>query len=216
MSTVITRKMTDKKIITTRVTVRETDRIIQFEDILDAVTVEYDEWFRETPWDNCDGWEHDYERVGYSDHVGIRDSRGYGWSGANRESFLITISDDQIEEWGNYDYYRARGCSKQVTAELVAQVKRDSLDQLVKWHSDGWNWYTTAGDYEGYVASYGGIDCPDHAEEMRYEIAGEIAANMEVDGYIVEGEHNPHTYDKLAAAKDHFRRNLQLDVVKGR
>ncbi len=216
MATVITRDVTDEKVITTSVTVTETDRIVQFDDILASVTVEYDEWMSEEPWDHCDGWEHDYERVGYNHHVGIRDSRGYGWSNANRESFLITVSDDQIKEWGNYDYYHARGCSKQVAAELVAEVKRDALDQLVKWHSDGWNWYRTIGEYEGYVGSVGGIDCPDHAEEMRYEIADEIAADMEADGYIVEGKHNPHRYSKLDAAKDRFRRNLQFDVVKGR
>ena len=70
--------------------------------------------------------------------------------------------------------------------------------------------------YDGYTAGCGGIDCPDHAEEMRYEIAGEIAGDMEADGYSVEGQHNPHEYDKLAAAKDRYKRNLQFDVVKGR
>lgn len=215
MATVVTRKVSDEKITTTSITVTETDRIVQFDDILESVTVEFDEWFSEAPWEWSDGWEHDYESVGYNHHDGVEESRGCGYSDANRERFLITVSDEQIKEWGNYDYYHNSGCSKQVAAELVAQVKRDALDQLVKWYSNGWEWYLTGGEYKGYTAGVGGIDCPDHAEEMRYEIAGEIATNMEADGYIVEGQHNPHEYDKLDATKDRFKRNLQLDVVKG-
>ncbi len=214
MPTTTKRDVRDDTIVTTVTTVTETDRIVDYDDILAAVSVEYDEWFHDAPWDNCDGFEHEYNTVGYYDHDGITDSRGCGWSDANRERFVITISDDQIREWGNYDYYRADGCSKQVARELVAQVKRNTLDQLVKWYSNGWEWYTVHGDYLGYQASVGGVDSYEYAETLRYEIADEIGDSMLEDDYVIHNRHRTNDRTKLEYAKDRFKRNLQLDVVK--
>lgn len=214
MPTTTKRDVRDETIITTVTTVTETDRIVDYDDILASVSVEYDEWFHDAPWDCCDGLEHEYERIGYNHHDDWSRSRGCGWSDANRERFVITISDDQIKAWGNYDYYRAHGCSKQVARELTAQVKRNTLDQLVKWYSNGWEWYTVHGDYLGYAASVGGVDSYEYAETLRYEIADEIGDSMLEDDYVIHNRHNPHEHNKLQYAKDRYKRNLQLDVVK--
>lgn len=206
------RDVRDDTIITTVTTVTETDRIVDYDDILESVSVEYDEWFNEAPWEHCDGFEHEYEDIGYYNHDGITNSRGCGWS--NRERFIITISDKQLEEWGTYDYYRANGCSKQVAREIVAQVKRNTLDQLVKWYSNGWEWYTVHGDYLGYQASVGGVDSYEYAETLRYEIADEIGDEMLKDDYVIHNRHHTNDRTKLQYAKYSFKRNLQLDVVK--
>lgn len=217
MSVTVKRDMVDGKVVTTTTTVREAEQVVDYDDILDSITVEYDDWHCEAPWESCDGWEHDYHRASSLDHPGAEDGRGYGWSDANRESFVITISDEQMAEWGNYDYYRANGCSKQVARELTAQVKRDALDQLVKWYSDGWYWYQVGGEYEGYAAGCGGIDCYDYAhDEMRYEIADEIAAEMEQDGFIVTNRPDRPTWDKRAHFIDRLNRNKTAFVVRAR
>lgn len=205
--------LTADKVVTVETIVTESDRVVDYDDILESVSVEYDDCYNEAPWEHCDGWEHDYNRIGYYDHDGVEDSRGCGWSDANRERFVITISDDQLEEWGNYDYFHSSGCSKQVARELTAQVKRNTLDRLVKWYSDGWYWYFVGGDYKGYFGSVGGVDCPDYAEELRYQIADEIADEMEKDGYIIEDRHNPHHRTKWQQLQDRIDRNKTSYVV---
>ena len=184
--------LTKDKIVRVETIVTESDRVVDYDDILESVSVEYDEWFHDAPWEHCDGLEHDYNRIGWYAVDDVRGSRGYGYSDANRESFVITIDDDQVKEWGNYDYHRARGCSKQVARELTAQEKRNTLDRLVRWYSNGWEWYSVQGEYKDYIAGVGGVDCPEYAETLRWEIADEIAAEMESDGYIIEDRHNPH------------------------
>lgn len=181
------RIVTENKIVTVETTVTEVDRVVAFEDILESVCVSVDDWHNETPWDSCDGWEHDVRDATYDDHDDIKHSRGHaGPNRYNRCSRIITIDDDTItKKWGIDGY---SGCSKQVRAELIASAKRVALDQLVKWYSYGWEWYQVCGDHEGYTASLCGIDCPDYAETVRSEIAEEIAGQMEDDDYIVTGK----------------------------
>ena len=186
MTTTIKRKVTDDQVITTTVTIQAQNRRVKFDDILDVIKVRYDEDYCDAPWECCDGLEHEYNRATSYDHPGVEDSRGYGYCGARRECFVIEILDDTLENWGNYEYFHNNGCSKQVARELVAQIKRNTLDQLVKWYTEGWYWYAVCGQFEGYQVAVTGLGFDD-AETMRSEIADEIAHSMEKDGFIVEG-----------------------------
>ncbi|MHA2135985.1 MAG: hypothetical protein ACW99J_19165 [Candidatus Thorarchaeota archaeon] len=206
------RFVTDNKIVVVEIT--EHDRIVDYDDILNAVSVEEDDWTGETPWDNSDGYEHTTRSFGYHDDEGIRESRGY--ARCDRNSVLIEIDDATLEMWGNYDYYHNAGCSKQVARELVAQTKREALDRLVEWYVNGWTWYYVSGEYAGYNDSVGGVDCRDHAEELRYEIADEIASDMEVAGYIIENRHNPHEYSKREQLQNKLNWNKKFAIVSNR
>lgn len=208
--------VTSDKIVTVTTTIEKSDRIVDYQDIVDAISVDNDDNSWEAPWKNCDGWEHEYRRVHYHDDAGLADSRGYGSSSSNREQFIITISDDTLKEWGNYDYYHAIGCSKQVAFELTAQIKRKALDQLVKWYEDGWNYYRVHGEFMGYGASCGGIDDYDYAKVVVYDIADEIVDYMEKDGYIIENRYNPYSHTKRQQLQDRLDRNKQQFVINPR
>lgn len=173
--------LTSDKIIKVETIVTESDRVVDFQDILDSVSVNYDEYMDDAPWDNCDGWEHSVRSI---DHDGERASRGC-YHRDRHNNGIIEIDDSTITDcWGHNGY---PGCSKQVRAELIAQVKRNALDQLVKWYEEGWSYYSVQGEYDGYEASIHGIDDYGYADsEVREDIASEIAYQMESDGYIIE------------------------------
>ena len=195
--------LTSDKVITVTTIVKEYDRVVQFDDILDSVNIEYDDWVGQEPWNECDGWEHNADRVRYDRDDDRRGARGYV---AGRDPVHITVDAD----WGNYDYFRANGCSKQVARELTAQIKRDAIDQLVKWYSDGWEYYFVNGEYQGYFDSVGSIDSYEYAKECKIDVAGKIAAQMENDGYIVEGYHPPNKLDNWKACYDHKIKSFNM------
>lgn len=193
------------------VTTIEESRYVQFDDILDSVRIEYDDCYTEAPWKDCDGYEHNAEHVRYDGDDDRRGARGYV---AGRDSVHITIDDDDVRSWGNYDYYRANGCSKQVAHELVAQVKRNTIDRLVDWYSNGWCYYVVVGEYNGYEDSLGGIDSEDYAEECKVDVAREVAAQMERDGYIVEGRPDRQDQTNLDRWKMRYKHKSESFVIK--
>jgi hypothetical protein len=182
--------LTADKVVTIETTVTERPRVVQYEDIVDAMKVEFDDWNTEAPWEQCDGWEHDARQLGYYDHEDLVNSRGYARTDWNEPNMLIEVDDDVIvDQWGCDGYH---GASKQVRFELIAQVKRRALDQLVKWYENGWSYYTVGGEYEDQSDHIGGVDCLDYAEELRYECADNVVNQLESEGFIVEGQNNPH------------------------
>lgn len=193
------RIVTSDKIVTVETIVREHDRVVSFDDILESVSIEYDDWNNEPPWENSDGWEHETRQLGYHDHDGLRESRGYARTRWNEPNVLIEIDDSTIKERWGCDAYP--GASKQVRFEAIAAAKRKALDQLVKWYEYGWEYYFIQGEYEGYGDSVGGVDSYEYAEELRLEIAHEIANQMEADDYIVEDRPTQSSY----TAVDHYR-----------
>lgn len=175
------RVLTADKIIEVSTVVK--DRAVYFNDILDSVKVEYDNFY-EAPWEHGDGWEHEFVGCGYYDHP----NASQGWNYVNRPvrdggCGYIVLDDDWCEK-NLYSGYS--GCSKQVRAESIAASKRKMMGQLVNWYENGWEWYCVYSEYDGYTTAIGGVDSYEYAEELREEIALEIAAQMESDGYIVE------------------------------
>lgn len=179
-------KVLNRKRIEVTTTVSVDDAEIQWEDILSAVKVEPDEFY-DTPWDNCDGWDHDVQIMRYGpDHDGMGASDRWAWSRGERVSVWLTLTDKNLTSW---QYFHARGASKQVAHELAARVLADSYAQLNKWYSDGWEWWVASIEFKRHYASCGAIDDYNYAEkEVAIDLAHEVAAELEKDGYTVVGK----------------------------
>jgi hypothetical protein len=156
---------------------------VDFNEILESVVVEPDECYNETPWDMCDGYDHEAVPTRNLD-VRVDAARGYCWHDGNRERVVITL-DDHVDA-DLYDWYREQGASKQVAREMVALSMRKRIDQLKDWYENGWHWWWVHGEYRSYEDSVGGVDDYDYAvDSVREEIALNIAAALEDDDYIV-------------------------------
>ena len=189
---------------------REYDRVVEFDDIVERVDISHDDWNGDPPWEQCDGWDHHARREGHYDHEGIRDARGYARCGRGDNRIIEIDDDDIVERWGCDGYH---GASKQVRAEMIAQVKRRALDQLVKWYEDGWEYYVVSGEYHGCSDSLAGIDCWSYAEEVRLEVAGNIADQLEDDGFEVVGRPAPVVTHKLEWHRERIARNLKMGSI---
>lgn len=170
------------KLIRTTTTTTVESAEIDFADILEAVRIEPD-CMSGTPWDNCDGFDHEARPIGY-DSQRIH-SRGSCWDAGNRCRVVITVPwDDGLEGW-----YRERGATRQVAREMVAQCLRSAIDQLTKWYEQGWDWYVCEGEFKGCSDSIGGIDDYDYANgECRTEVAFGIACQLGKRGYVITGK----------------------------
>lgn len=176
--------------------------IIDFEEILAATKVVEDDHV-DAPWENWDGYEHTATPIRDLDVPGNWSAaNGEVWCPSRSERLLITIDDVDVKKWGNFDYYRRRGASKQVAAELVAREKARTIKRLCEWYRDGWHWYGVTCEFNDHEASVWGIDDEEYAEKyVRLEIAGEVAYQLEKDGYTVINQPatcGPTREDKLA------------------
>ena len=66
MSRTTQRVETSDTIVTVTTTVEEHSKFVDYDDIRAAVTIEPDDR-HEAPWENCDGWDHQFDR-GTIDH----------------------------------------------------------------------------------------------------------------------------------------------------
>ena len=205
--TVTTREPVGDKMIKTVVT--EEPLCIDFDDI--AGYAEPDDCSGVgAPWEDCDGWEHETRKLGYWDHEDVSDSRGYARCG-RYDNKLIEIDDDVII--GKWGHTCRNGESKQVWLERVARIKRDALDQLVKWYEDGWYVYAAVAEYGDYTDSLCGIydddGYSDYMEDTIMECRREVAARMEDDGFIVENQPDrPKPYSRVKRFRDQIQHNL--------
>ncbi len=181
------------------VTVELRPAIIAWEGVLDAVHVDIDEHYHESPWDSCDGYDHrlinlhGLEKDGFS--AFIQNGR---WMG-------VEIARDQ----NLYDWYRRRGASKGVADQLVRWSMRKRTEQIVEWYRDGWKWWQVTGELHGCYAAVGGVDDYDYAEECRSEIAHELACELEKLGYEVSGRPDLKQ-DNRNHRREHYRSNINL------
>lgn len=195
----------DEKIV--RIETTEFDRVVDFDDIVGSIKP--DDWTGETPWDNYDGWDHEFSDCNAYSHDDAGYARGYVVGDRNRASGFIEIDDaDIVDKWG---HTRRDGESKQVWLERVARVKRDALEQLVDWYSNGWSCLLACADHGDYTDSVGGIydDIDsDYIKEMVLECRLEVASRMESDGYIIQGKPERVPYNRIDAFKARIRHNL--------
>jgi len=185
-----------------KVSVETTPAVIQFSDILEACEVKPDE-DAEAPWDNCDGYEHEVikDNTDGESAGSFRDGRGR----------MMRCVTSEFEDWGS----APSGASKQVVFEAhAAEVKR-TLQQLAKWHGNGWEVFGVVCNFQGYHDSCWGFyddegcDGPYMRENIR-EIAGNVAAQMVKGGYTVEGWQPWTGTDRNAYKKNQIRQRLNL------
>ncbi len=184
MATEIVKKMRREgnKVIETTIIIRSA--VVEYADILEAVEVKPDDE-SDAPWDNCDGLEHDITSIGHEDE---RQARGVIRRDRDYHNRRIIITKDQTEHWGVRQFARDRGATKQVAFELAARNVQTTIDYLLEWYNgERCHWFVVCEFLDEY-ASCGGIDDYKYASgEMKHEIAGEVADDLEQKGYTVRG-----------------------------
>jgi len=196
----------------TMIAVESAPAVVDFQDILDAVKVVYDENSCDAPWDNCDGFEHTCTPAHRFD-FDPSDMRGYCYCEGHREHVVIQLPEG--EDYGLYGWHRERGASRQVAREAVAAERQRTLDQLVKWYSHGWQWYGVQCNFEvlgeEFHDSLWGIDDEDYAErEVKPEIADNVADQLEKAGFTVTNRPERGPYPSREGQQARFRYNLNI------
>jgi len=163
-----------------KVTIDTTPAHITWGEVLDAVKVEPDN-DQEVPWEYCDGYEHELIAV---DADGDPNSFFDG-----RRRVVVRVNYDS----GLYKYYRQQGASRGVADQLTRQTMARTREQLTAWYRNGWEWWVVVGKLHDCYASVGGIDSYEYADEMRLEIADELAYELEKLGYTITGKPQTET-----------------------
>jgi hypothetical protein len=200
------------------VAVKTASAVVDFATIEEATKVVYDNHYDETPWDSCDGFDHEVETSchGSARFEGERDfseMQGYCYSDAEREFIVITLPDDA--DFGIFNWQRSIGATRQVAREAVAADRKRTLAKLVDWYANGWQWYGVRCDFEvlgqDFGASVWGIDDHDYAHrEVVDEIADEVAAQLEKAGFTVTNRPVRPDYPSREAKQERLRRNLNI------
>ncbi len=176
------------------VDVQAAPAVIDFNEILGATEVVWDECTHEAPWESFDGFEHTIESVPWIGRAteDLRKQRGFCLR-LNGDIVIIRLESDGADL---YRYHRENGASRQVAAEAVARDRRATLDQLVEWYEAPWNWYGVRCLFKVLGTEYGsslwGIDSRCYAEsECSVDVALEVASKLERDGYTVINKPTP-------------------------
>ena len=185
--------------VVVRVQVETLERRVDFSDILKAVKADTD-YGNPAPWEDCDGFEHTITPADkLIDEIRATHMQGYCYTDRRRK--VITLPEG--EDYGVFDYHRARGASKQVARELSAQSRARTIAQLKQWYENGWHvWYVSC-DYLGAHDSLGGVydDEGDYLEEVKREVAENVAAELEKVGFEVFGKPEAKPRDRRAEFK---------------
>lgn len=159
-----------------KITIDTNPAHITWEEVLDAVKIEPDD-DQETPWEYCDGFDHELVAVETDD-----DPNSF-FDGRRRRVVVRVDYDTDL-----YKYYRNQGASRGVADQLTRQTMARTREQITAWYRNGWEWWVVVGKLHDCHASVGGIDSYEYAEEMRAEIADELADELEKIGYTITGK----------------------------
>lgn len=175
---------------------RRESAIVDFADILNACKVEQDEDLG-PPWEEHDGWDHDFTKLDNLINAGLswrKVAMAYGWvSRPDRDGGpgLITV-DAEKAGITTADHFRdVMGMSRQCAAEAAAEVKRNVIEDLVRWYKDGYIWYGVVCDFKGHHASLWGIQAENddpgdpYLDNVKEEMAEEVAGELEKQGYTI-------------------------------
>lgn len=183
------------------VTVETLRAVIDFADIREAVNVEPDEFMSEAPWEHCDGYEHIVRPI-RSNEEGDSEA-AFTYQG--RRQIVIVDTDHGI-----YDYLRERGASRQVAREAVARDRQRTIEQLIGWYQDGWQWWSVHCDYLDADDGVGGVDCEEYASgDLSEEVALNVAHELESRGFTVTGKPDRRA-GYLESRRYHLRQNLLM------
>jgi hypothetical protein len=177
-------------VVETTVTTRTAK--IDFQDILDACEIDEEDDMG-PPWEEHDGWEHDLirnvdERSPWSENWDeVKKSEAVFYN--DRAWNMIVVPRTTLEEWqGKWVPGRE---TRQQYEDRLTRIRREAVEQLKTWYTDGYHWYWVHVTFMGHDESLGGIqtkdDSPDdpYLDEVKEELAGEIASALEEDGYEV-------------------------------
>lgn len=201
----------------TMIAVESGPAVVDYADILEATKVVPDD-FGDAPWETCDGYEHTVERahcVEGDDHK----MRGYCYCDAQRTQIVIQLPEADYGLLSLYEWLRERGASEQVAREAVAADRRRTLDRLVQWYSEGWQWLGVKCDFEvlgeEFQDSLWGIDDDDYARnEVVPEIADIVADQLEEAGFTVNNRPERGPYPSRRDKQIRLRYNLALQNWK--
>lgn len=201
MNTIKTVERFAGTIVETTIEIETRPAVVDYRDILESCEVLPDDDMG-APWDEYCGWDHELERT---QDDGQEDSRAY----VSEKNRVVVLDDREFRDL--YQWHRKRGCSRQVSAEMVALTKRQRMDTIVGWRENGYEWHGVACEFMGKRASVWGIDDYGYAySDVRHDIAYEVAAELEEDGYTVTHRPDPIKQDRQAR-REQFKRNLLLD-----
>lgn len=175
------------------------DAIIDYSSIIAKAKIEADDDVP-VPWKEYDGYAHSLESFDdFSSRIEntasnpddvtydelcrrFKASRGEFYSAGNGRRRIILEEDFTAD----FQHYHNRGASKQVAAECVAQRKRQLIDQLRDWFTNGYEAWCVTIHFRDCIESCGGIDSYSYAEkEVVPELAATIAWSLEKLGYVV-------------------------------
>lgn len=187
------------------VTIDTRSAVIDFEKILEAVSIEPDDTLSDAPWDNCDGFEHTLRLPRIDCET---DSEACIHHDGRYRIFDVPYDTDL------YNWHRKNGASRQVAREAVALSRQQVVLQLKRWYEHGWEWWRVGCQYLDASASVCGVDDYRYAsEEGATEIAEEVAAELETAGYTVANR--PGLEDRRAAYLENRRYHLRQNLLIG-
>lgn len=185
----------DLIMVTTTTKIETFDKVVDWDDLEDAVTDEPDD-YNPAPWKESDGWDHEVveahseaeDAVGWLGTPGREGFYGVDVRNSYNTSYLVKVDQD----WGNADYLRARGASKAVAALRKAETIRSATEQLVSWMKNGWETSYFSLQWGDYHAGLGGVTMGDdhkanseYVQEVKRDLVEDVASQMEKDGFEV-------------------------------
>jgi hypothetical protein len=193
---------------------------IDFADIFDAAIVEPDNDC-EAPWESGDGWEHTFiERNKLPDRLTLDDAReATGWVRSHRDGGLIVVDPAVVKKQWMGEYSKASGEHRQVYEERIAAVRRNAVKQLVKWYTDGYEYWRVCCNFMDETASLGMIqDDYDgaHLKACRVEMAEDVADLLEKRGFVVINKpvHPSQTQIRSNQKRDNIARHMGFEDYK--
>jgi hypothetical protein len=192
--------------------------VVDFEDILALTTVEYDD-DTEAPWESCDGYEHEVVWRRQGDKPDDFWNRSAGAFHNRSESGVIIVTRETAIEWQG-PYSKNSGMSRQVYEERIAECRRQGIKTLVEWYRDGWHAFGAVCEFLGENESVWGIYADDeddeHVQEMRVEIAEQVAHALKKKGFEIVNEpaDAPPRNRKLIWHKDHLAHSMGFKDIE--
>ena len=192
-----------------RVVTTEHPRIVTWEQLLKSCKVEADP-YADPPWEMGTVEDHTVESIGRLDRDDSRREAHDTYCDDRGTWQRVVLKGDGLSTPG---WWRERGLSKQRAAEMAAEQNRQTAELVTRWRRDGWEVVTVSCSLYEYQDSVGGVYDPDSAylDELRADMAREVASQMEADGYLIEGMPAiDRRAAELAAKRETYHRNLWL------
>jgi hypothetical protein len=184
---------------------------VRFSDLVAACVVEEDDNDGvEAEARNDGGYSLTHYQAMDNDQARVYTHRRRGYI-AGDEWHGYTIELDKEEQKREVRYFRDHvGCTRQTAGELAALCLRQRLDYLVDQYERGWPRWQVTCSYLGYTDNCGGIDGESFAYDMRAEVAGEVADQLEDAGFTVFGR-PAQQHDRRAVQRSELKRKLHGD-----